>query len=128
MVNRRERRWSMPVALVAACLLLLQSTLGALAFSIGPDTALLDAFGNVICTRDGATQLPAGDQHPSHLPACCTLGCSMFSPAYTPPPDAGLALASLSFETVAFVFPATTHLDFARERSPSNPRAPPPAA
>ncbi|TPK74329.1 hypothetical protein FJ936_07690 [Mesorhizobium sp. B2-4-13] len=117
----------MPVALVAACLLLLQSTLGAFAFSIGPDTAQLDAFGNVICTHDGATQLPGGDQHPSHPPACCTLGCSMFSPAYAPPADAGLALASLSF-AVAFVFPATTHLDFARERSPSNPRAPPLAA
>ncbi|MBZ9695313.1 DUF2946 domain-containing protein [Mesorhizobium sp. B2-3-14] len=118
----------MPVALVAACLLLLQSTLGTFAFSIRPDTAQLDAFGNVICTHDGATQLPGGDQHPSHPPACCTLGCSMFSPAFAPPADAGLALASLSFETVAFVFPATTHLDFARERSPSNPRAPPLAA
>ncbi|TGU97291.1 DUF2946 domain-containing protein [Mesorhizobium sp. M00.F.Ca.ET.151.01.1.1] len=115
----------MPVALVAAYLLLLQSTLGAFAFSTVSSAAQLDAFGNVICTHDGATQLPGGDQHPSHLPACCTLGCSMFSPAYAPPPDAGLALASFSFETVAFVFPATTHLDFARERSPSNPRAPP---
>lgn len=127
-MNKNGRRWSIPVALVAAYLLLLQSTLGAFAFGSGPSAAQLDAFGNVICTHDGATQLPGGDQHPSHLPACCTLGCSMFSPAYAPPPDAGLALASLSFETVAFVFPATTHLDFARERSPSNPRAPPLAA
>lgn len=119
------RRWSIPVALVAAYLLLLQSTLGAFAFSTVSSAAQLDAFGNVICTHDGASQLPGGDQHQSHLPACCTLGCSMFSPAYAPPPDAGLALASFSFETVAFVFPAATHLDFARERSPSNPRAPP---
>lgn len=127
-MNSPGRPWSIPVALVAAYLLLLQSTLGAFAFSTGPSAAQLDAFGNVICTHDGATQLPGGDQHPSHLPACCTLGCSMFSPTYAPPPDAGLALASLSFEIVAFVFPATTHLDFARERSPSNPRAPPLAA
>ncbi|TPK75609.1 DUF2946 domain-containing protein [Mesorhizobium sp. B2-4-15] len=118
----------MPVALVAAYLLLLQSTLGAFAFAAGPNAAQLDAFGNVICTHNGATQLPGGDEHPSHLPACCTLGCGMFSSAFAPPPDAGLALASLSFETVAFVFPASIHLDFARERSPSNPRAPPLAA
>ncbi|QKD01835.1 DUF2946 family protein [Mesorhizobium loti] len=118
----------MPVALVAAYLLLLQSTLGAFAFGIGPNAAQLDAFGNVICTRDGATQLPGGDQHPSHLPACCTLGCGMFSSAFAPPSDVGLAPGSLSFETVAFVFPASIHLDFARERSPSNPRAPPLAA
>ncbi|TJU98002.1 MAG: hypothetical protein E5Y12_24220 [Mesorhizobium sp.] len=118
----------MPVALVAAYLLLLQSTLGAFAFGIGPNTAQLDAFGNVICTHDGATQLPGEDQHPSHLPACCTLGCSMFSSVHAPPPDTGLGLAGLSFEAVAFVFPASIHLDLGRERSPSNPRAPPPAA
>ncbi|TRC82062.1 DUF2946 domain-containing protein [Mesorhizobium sp. WSM4307] len=115
----------MPTALVAVCLLLLQSTLGAFAFVTGPNASQLDAFGNVICTHDGATQLPGGDQHPSHLPACCALGCGMFSSAFAPPPDAGLALASLAFEAVAFVFPASIHLDFARERSPSNPRAPP---
>ncbi|TGQ71579.1 MAG: hypothetical protein E5V49_06575 [Mesorhizobium sp.] len=118
----------MPAALVAACLLLLQSSLGAFALGTGPNAAQLDSFGNVICTRDGATQLPGGDQHPTHLPACCVLGCSMFASAYAPPPDAGLSPASLSFETLAFVFPAVTHLDFARERSPSNPRAPPLAA
>ncbi|WP_137932750.1 DUF2946 family protein [Mesorhizobium comanense] len=117
----------MPAALVAAYLLLLQSTLGAFAFGV-PNAAQLDAFGNVICTHDGATQLPDGDQHPSHPPACCTLGCSMFSSAFAPPPDAGIALGNFSFQTVAFVFPASIHLGFARERSPSNPRAPPLAA
>ncbi|TIW99412.1 MAG: hypothetical protein E5V59_07350 [Mesorhizobium sp.] len=115
----------MPVALVAAYLLLLQSTLGAFAFGAAPNASQLDAFGNVICTHEGATQLPDGNQLPSHLPACCVLGCSMVSAAFAPPPDAGLALRSLSFEAVAFVFPAAVHLDFARERSPSNPRAPP---
>ena len=115
----------MPVALVAAYLLLLQSTLGAFAFGAGPTAAQIDAFGNVICTHEGAAQLPGGNPQPSHMPACCVLGCSMVSTAFAPPPDTGLALGSLSFEPVAFVFPATTHLDFARERSPSNPRAPP---
>jgi hypothetical protein len=118
----------MPVALVAACLLLLQSTYGVFASGIGTNPSQLDAFGNVICTREGAVQLPGGNPPPSHLPACCVLGCSMFSAAFAPPPEAGLAIGSLSFETVAFVFPAAVHLDFARERSPSNPRAPPLAA
>ncbi|UVK47460.1 hypothetical protein BPNPMPFG_003238 [Mesorhizobium sp. AR07] len=115
----------MPVALVAACLLLLQSMLGAFAFGTGPNASQLDAFGNVICTREGAAQLPGGNPPPSHLPACCVLSCGMSSAAFAPPPEAGLALGSLSFEAVAFVFPAILHLDFARERSPSNPRAPP---
>lgn len=115
----------MPVALVAAYLLLLQSTLGAFALGIGPSASQLDAFGNVICTREGAAELPGGNPPPSHLPTCCVLGCGMFSPPFAPPPAAALAPGSLSFEVIAFVFPATTHLDFARKRSPSNPRAPP---
>lgn len=115
----------MPAALVAACLLVLQSALGALAFGLSPDAAQLDAFGNVICTHDGAAELPGGDPRQQHMPACCMLGCSMVSPVHAPPPNAGLVPASLSFEAIAFVFPAATHLDFARERSPANPRAPP---
>jgi hypothetical protein len=118
----------MPAAFVAACVLLLQSTLGVFAFGVAPDAAQLDAFGNVICTQEGAVQLPGGDPHRKHMPACCTLACGMASAAYTPPPGVGMAPVSLSFETVAFVAPAVRHPDVARERSPANPRAPPLAA
>ncbi|MCV3207482.1 hypothetical protein OHD62_12600 [Mesorhizobium sp. YC-39] len=115
----------MPAALVAAYLLVLQSTLGAFAFGLSPVASQLDAFGNIICTHDGAAELPGGDPHQQHMPACCMLGCNMVSPVPSSPPDAVALARSLVFEAVAFVFPATTHLDFARERSPSNPRAPP---
>ena len=50
----------MPAALVAALLLLLQSSLGAFAFGA---PSQLDAFGNVICTHEGAVKLPGGDPH-----------------------------------------------------------------
>ena len=113
----------MPAAFVAALLLLLQSTLGAFAFS-GASTQL-DAFGNVICTRDGAVKLPGGDPHQQHMPACCSLGCSMVSPAHLPPPDSGALVRASIFEAVAFPALAFRHLDFARDRSPANPRAPP---
>lgn len=126
-MNIRRKQWSLPVALAAAWLLLLQSTFGAFALGAAPDPTQLDAFGNVICTRDGATQLPGG-QRPAHLPACCTLGCNMVSATYAPPPGVGMAPVSLSFEPVAFVAPVARHLDFTRERSPANPRAPPLAA
>ena len=115
----------MTAAFVAACVLLLQSTLGAFAFGTASDVSQLDAFGNVICTHEGAVQLPGGDPHQQHMPACCMLGCSMASVAYAPPPDVGLVQVSLSFETVSFVVPIIRHLDFTRERSPANPRAPP---
>ncbi|TIP85259.1 MAG: hypothetical protein E5X63_15545 [Mesorhizobium sp.] len=115
----------MPAAFAAAYLLVLQSVLGAFAFGIGPDASQFDAFGNVICTHDGAAQLPGGDPHQQHVPACCMLGCGMASAAYAPPPAAATLSGNFSVETVAFVLPAFRHLDFARDRSPSNPRAPP---
>ncbi|RRH93880.1 hypothetical protein EH240_28445 [Mesorhizobium tamadayense] len=111
----------MPAAFVAALLLLLQSALGAFAFG---EPSQLDAFGNVICTHDGATKVPGGDPHQRHMPACCSLGCSMVSPAHMPPDTGALARVSV-FEAAAFPPPAFRHLDFARDRSPANPRAPP---
>ena len=124
-MNIRRKRWSITAAFVAACVLLLQSTLGAFAFGTAPDASQLDAFGNVICTHEGAVQLPGGDPHQQHMPACCMLGCSMASVAYAPPPGVGLVQVSLSFETVAFVLASVRHPDVTRERSPANPRAPP---
>lgn len=118
----------MPAAFVAAYVLVLQSVLGAFALGTGPDASQRDVFGNVICTQEGAAQLPGGDPHQQHMPACCVLGCGMTSAAYAPPREADTLAGSLSFETVAFVLPAFRHLDFARDRSPSNPRAPPASA
>ena len=113
----------MPAAFVAALLLLLQSSLGAFAFGA---PSQLDAFGNVICTHEGAVKLPGGDPHQQHMPACCSLGCSMVFSAQLPPPEAGtLAGTRQLFEAIAFQLPAFRHQDFARDRSPANPRAPP---
>ncbi|PAP93553.1 DUF2946 family protein [Mesorhizobium wenxiniae] len=115
----------MSAAIAAAYLLVLQSMLSAFAFGIGPDASQRDAFGNVICTQQGAAQLPGGDPHQQHIPACCVLGCGMASAVYAPPPAAATLSGNFSVETVAFLLPAFRHLDFARDRSPSNPRAPP---
>lgn len=115
----------MPAAFIAALVLLLQSALGAFAFGA---PSQLDAFGNVICTHEGAVKLPGDDPHQGHMPTCCSLGCSMASPAHLPPPDAGAVAVTGIVETVAFQAPAFLHLDFARDRSPANPRAPPLAA
>ncbi|RWQ63730.1 DUF2946 family protein [Mesorhizobium sp.] len=118
----------MPAAFAAAYLLVLQSVLGAFAFGTEPDASQLDAFGNVICTQEGAAQLPGGDPHQQHMPACCMLGCGVASATYVPPPAAGMVPGNFPVETVAFVLPAFRHLDFSRDRSPSNPRAPPASA
>ncbi|KUM28659.1 hypothetical protein AU467_10870 [Mesorhizobium loti] len=112
----------MPAAFVAALLLLCQSALGAFAFGA---PSQLDAFGNVICTHEGAVKLPGDDPHQQHMPACCSLGCSMVSVAHLPPLGTGAFARPLALEAVAFPPPAFRHIDFARDRSPANPRAPP---
>ncbi|TGU20211.1 hypothetical protein EN793_34150, partial [Mesorhizobium sp. M4B.F.Ca.ET.150.01.1.1] len=66
-------------------MLLLQSSLGA--FALGAPSQL-DAFGNVICTHEGAVELPGGDPDQQHMPACCSFGCNMVSAAHLLPPEA----------------------------------------
>jgi hypothetical protein len=117
----------MAVTFAAAYLLVLQSVIGALALGIGPTGAQLDGFGNVICTHDGLSELPAGDSHQKHMPACCVLGCAMASSALGAPPNTGGLKTELSFQTIVYRFQKPAYLAFERDRSPANPRAPPAA-
>jgi hypothetical protein len=123
-----RRTGRMAVSHVEAWLLVLQSVLGAFASGAGPAVSQLDAFGNVICTHDGAAGFPGGDRQPAHPPACCVLGCSLASPALAAPPDAGPLLVRIDPETARIVFPVSGHRPWARGHSPSSPRAPPFAA
>lgn len=116
----------MVAAFSAAYFLLLQSLLGAFAAGAASQAAQLDAFGNVICTHESAAPGPADtDRHA--IPTCCAFGCLMAAPLLAPPVDAAAFMRTVFFEPVAFRFPASAHLSFARQRSPVNPRAPPAA-
>ena len=120
----RNRRWSFPVALAAAWFLVMQSVLGTLALAAGPQTAQLDAFGNVICTHGAIGELPDSPQQ-KHTPSCCVLGCNLAASVLAGPPATSSLFAPLNYETVVFSPSAPDHLAFERPRSPSNPRAPP---
>lgn len=114
-------------AFAAAYLLVLQSVLGAFAFGASANPAPLDAFGNVICTHDGAADLPGGGPPQKHVPNCCLFGCGTISQALAGPPDASAVPGAIAFETIAFITAPSEHLAFRRDRSPANPRAPPAA-
>jgi hypothetical protein len=118
----------MTAAFAAALLLVLQTTFGAMAFgSPGDSRAPLDRFGNIICTHDGAVELPGGDQPARHMPACCVLGCAMGTPALNTPPDTAELSIGRSFQSVAYL-PLRAGFDASiPDWSPSNPRAPPTA-
>lgn len=120
-------RWNFAAACAAAWLLVVQSALGAFASAAEQSPLQLDVFGNVICTHDGAGEIPAGDSGQHHLPACCVLGCAAVGASFVPPPGVGL---TTPFAVLAVVFYAKPHADGAirRQRSPINPRAPPQTA
>lgn len=121
----RRQGWSSWVALFAAYLLVIQALSGAFATGAGAAPAQLDIFGNVICTSHGATTLPDGPADRNHLPDCCLVGCSMFSPVAVSPPDAVSIAAAPPRQTVAFVAWLDETPISDREGSPGNPRAPP---
>jgi hypothetical protein len=123
-----HRTGSIAVALVAAWLLVLQSVFGALALGGGPRAAQLDVFGNVICSHDGAAELPAGDPHQQTVPPCCALGCLLSGATFSPPPAPFALARGIVFEAVALAAPSPAPAPFPRERSAANPRAPPLAA
>lgn len=116
----------MAAVFTAAYFLLLQSVLGAFALGAAPQAAQIDAFGNIICTHEGAAPGPA-DSNRHAIPPCCAFGCLMAAPLLAPPIDAGALVRTAHFEPFTFRPHASAHLSFARERSPANPRAPPDA-
>lgn len=119
----------MPTALAVAWLLVLQSLLGAFAAGVGPNPSQLDAFGNVICTHDGAAQLPPGEQPQQHQQSCCVLGCNMYSSAFGAPPESFALLDGVAFATSYLVaFPTGNDVGSSHDWSPGNPRAPPTSA
>lgn len=121
MRQARHRRGS-AVALVAACVLALQTCLTAWAAAAMP---LLDAFGNPLCItsvdHDGTS--PPSDH--SSLPDCCTFGCSMASPLAAAGPGDGIGLLRpLSSADVRFGRVEAFHIQ-GPDHDPGSPRAPP---
>jgi hypothetical protein len=119
---RRGSNWK--AALVAVCLLVIQSIGTSLALGAAASDVRLDAFGNVICTAQGGETPHDGNIPAGHMPACCVAGCGVGTPVLPPPATASSPVA-ISFN----VLPVPPSLDmgneFAHPRSPANPRAPP---
>lgn len=114
----------MPAALAVAYLLVLQSVLGALAFGSGPAVSQLDAFGNVICTHEGAAGRPAGDPQ-QHQHDCCLLGCNLTAFAHGAPPASEAFIHVARYEQLSPLVPVSDLPVVGRERTSSKPRAPP---
>lgn len=112
----------MPIALVAAAVLVLQSVFSA--WALGATQPMLDAFGNPLCITSADGHSPGPSDH-SKLPNCCALGCMGVSHALPVSGDADVVLVHpidgsrtvYSGQRQIFVAPA--------DHNPGSPRAPP---
>ena len=89
--------------------------------------ALLDAFGNPICSVHGGSpdsERPGAPADKSHLPDCCVVGCSLVAghAVLAGPADVTPVLAVVRAEQEVRLEHTNVRLD---KRTPLNPRAPP---
>lgn len=121
----RNRRWRPQVALVAACILILQALSSAMTLGGAPAARQLDAYGNPLClTHADESGAPSDGDQAKH-PNCCTLGCGGFSYLLAAPGgDAAGHRFALVSEPMRFRPAAGPSLD--PDHEPGKPRAPPP--
>ncbi|PJR12969.1 hypothetical protein CEJ86_22990 [Sinorhizobium meliloti] len=124
---RRRTGLSRGLALVAACMLVLQSVVHAFAGQ-GPVVRQLDPFGDPLCIT-GASHSdtdPGGGDH-DRLAECCILGCGLSSAL--PAPPGGIASVPVTPRSSSAVLPPSCELLVPRsDHDPGCPRAPPPTA
>jgi hypothetical protein len=112
-------------ALVAACVIVLQSFFTAWAAGAMPIQPMLDIFGNPLCitSLDKGNKGPVGDH--SKLPDCCTFGCTMGSSvlAVAPTEHAEPLRPLLRSRVVAPLY--RTDAIQIPDHDPGSPRAPP---
>lgn len=114
----------MAIASAAACLLVLQMMVGSLALAAEVAPAR-DALGSIICISHPDQDAPA-DQHGGHkLPACCVLGCNLYSPGLLAANSGDLLENRPEIRSEPIGIDSDSG-PFARpETHPRNPRAPP---
>ena len=123
-LRKNRRSW---VALLAACVLVVQSLAGALATGAHAASIQLDAFGGVICATNAAETPSGGGESPEkrHTPACCFAGCLSFAWAALPARGAAPVPPLPVRRSDPVVPQRADHRPTERRGSPANPRAPP---
>ena len=120
-----QHRQGSLTALVAALVLVLQSSLTLWAFAAVPADPMLDRWGNPLCitgmNQDGDN--PATDH--SGMLDCCTFGCGVSSASLAAPSGAGIALLPPPVRVDA-LWGARKAVDIQiADHDPGSPRAPP---
>lgn len=111
-----------------APLLALQLLVAGLGVGAHAASAKVDFFGNVICSAEGeAVHRDGGAPSPerSHVPNCCSFGCSQSGSGTLLPPVAADGVPARAALQQAVLYPAADGLPAASSRTPHNPRAPP---
>lgn len=120
----RHKRGSL-TALVAAVVLVLQSSLAVWASAAAPAGPMLDSWGNVLCITgmDQEDGNPVKDH--SGMLDCCTLGCGVSSAALATPSNASIVLLHLPLGSKAPRTVSAAPSALLPDHDPGSPRAPP---
>ncbi len=113
-------------AVVAAFVLVLQSSLTIWAAAVAPADPMLDSWGNPLCISSSMDQdgrYPANDH--SRMLDCCTLGCGASSAALSTPLGASIVLLPPPARSDALRTAYKAAIVQIPDHDPGSPRAPP---
>lgn len=120
----RHKRGSLN-ALVAAFVLVLQSSLTVWASAAAPAEPMLDSWGNVLCI----TGMDQDDGNPANnhsgMLDCCTFGCGASSATLAVPSGASIALPPPPIRSDALWTACNAATVQTPDHDPGSPRAPP---
>lgn len=110
--------------IIAALVLLLQSSLTASAIAAMPDGPALDLFGNPLCITGAGHGSPVEGDH-AKLPNCCTMACASALPALHAPQGTASAFPPARSADTPLPTLHTSQDRHTRDHDPGRPRAPP---
>ncbi|MBS9719128.1 hypothetical protein JYU29_00335 [Tianweitania sp. BSSL-BM11] len=119
---KRQKVGALCLALLLACAVLLQFTLGAFAAGAMTSGPQRDIFGNLLCLSEGGEHNRTADH--GAVPACCSAGCLFASIASAPPPQHGWVSPVLIAARLEQGF-AATPIRLTNDLYAHRPRGPP---
>lgn len=124
-----KRNWISWVAVAAAYLMIIQALLAGVKSGAMAAPNMTGIPGHVLCLTDAIdtdlTEQPASNT--AHAEQCCTIGCSMFGPTVSAPPQTS-DVVLYPIQASAFDFDVTDdRIVCPVAQAPLNARAPPPS-
>ena len=112
-------------AILATLLFVVQMMISSWAMAGSVGQPMVDAFGNPLCVTDADGNPVSPSKDHGKLPACCAIGCSVFSASLLATPVEPAPASPVPSAEPAFVLPRAVDPLARLDHDPGSPRAPP---